>query len=80
MAVKPELWDISLYPERLIARLVIEKYPMSALGDIMDIAKLTSVSPPTTSPLDTLVPAIAATDASWRGSLGNPAKLPASAW
>ena len=33
--------------ERLIARLVIEKYPMSALGDIKDIAKLASVSPPT---------------------------------
>jgi DNA-binding MurR/RpiR family transcriptional regulator len=26
--------------ERQIARLVIEKYPMSALGDIKDIAKL----------------------------------------
>ena len=63
MVVKPELWDISLYPERLIARLVIEKYPMSALGDIKDIAKLASVGPPTTSPLDTLVPVIAATDA-----------------
>jgi hypothetical protein len=33
--------------ERQIARLVIEKYPMSALGDIKDIAKLASVSPPT---------------------------------
>lgn len=33
--------------ERQIARLVIEKYPMSALGDIKDIASLASVSPPT---------------------------------
>lgn len=33
--------------ERQIARLVIEKYPMSALGDIKGIAKLASVSPPT---------------------------------
>ena len=33
--------------ERQVARLVIEKYPMSALGDIKDIALLASVSPPT---------------------------------
>ena len=33
--------------ERQVARLVIEKYPMSALGDIKDIARLASVSPST---------------------------------
>ena len=33
--------------ERQIARLVIEKYPMSALGDIKDLARIASVSPPT---------------------------------
>jgi DNA-binding MurR/RpiR family transcriptional regulator len=33
--------------ERQIARLVIENYPMSALGDIKDIAGLAFVSPPT---------------------------------
>ena len=33
--------------ERQIARLVVGNYPMSALGDIKDIARLASVSPPT---------------------------------
>jgi DNA-binding MurR/RpiR family transcriptional regulator len=33
--------------ERQIARLVIENYPLGALGDIKDIASLASVSPPT---------------------------------